>query len=163
MSTAQRGIIALLSAAVTSGCSTTYVAPSPAHPTVRAAIDTEGAQRTATIARLGQETAAYRLHVSDESLVVRTGSQPELEIPHDEVRHIEFTRRGKGALDGALIGLGVAAGTGLLTLADDDDTLFSGTDGAILVGVLMSVVTVPAGAILGAVIGHRVQFQFEGN
>ncbi|MEM7414825.1 MAG: hypothetical protein AAF389_04955 [Gemmatimonadota bacterium] len=155
--------LTLALAVSTSACSTTIVAPSPVSPAVRASIESEGAQRPATIDQAGGETAAFRLRVTDESVVARSGNQPEIEIPHGDVRQIEFTRRGKGALDGALIGGAFALGTGLLTLTDEDDGgLFSESDTFILATIIVGAASVPIGALIGALIGHRVRFQFEG-
>lgn len=89
-------------------------------------------------------------------LVVHGVGQEDGTVPLADVSSILFRDRGRGAVEGALVGLGVSAALGVTAIVDDDYSLFgSRSDAFIVVTAISAILTVPVGAVLGALIGHR--------
>jgi len=99
------------------------------------------------------------------------GQQPvSYSLSANSVRRIEFTSRGRGLLEG--LGLGVLGGftIGFVYGAIDHNNIcgsFLGpscshrANSGVFVGAILSVMSLPLGSIIGAIVGHRYRFEFN--
>lgn len=153
------GLLALLT--VGSGCATTMTVSQPVQPTDPAVayVNTAGSEHPAFIRTRGASLLAPRLSMTTDALLVHDVGQEEGTVPLSDVRSILFRDRGRGAVEGALVGLGVSTALGLKAAIDDDSPFSSGSDGFLLITAIASLATVPLGAILGSLIGHRTTIE----
>jgi hypothetical protein len=121
-----------------------------------------------------EETATrygHRFHTivsfDRKSVVLESSEGRDVRVPPIAVQQVQVVRHGKGALDGALWGFTIGAGTGaILGLASGQDRcpcLVSWTPGekALIYGAMLGVVGLAAGTVAGLVRGHREVFVFD--
>jgi hypothetical protein len=80
------------------------------------------------------------------------------ELPISEVHSIEVTRRGRGAADGALIGLGIGAVAGAAIVAAMPDFGLSTEDAALFGGLVFGALGTGVGLIIGVGLGSTEVF-----
>ena len=143
-------------------CTTTI--PVTSTPTGPLAIEIaqRGESQRSRIETRSSSRSAERLSVDASGLDVRLIDGSAERVPYSDVRTIQFRDGGQGALDGALIGLGVALGLGVLGAIDPGDGFLVDSRGEAFgfVALLTGIVTVPAGALIGAIRGHRTVYVF---
>lgn len=129
-------------------------------------INQEGAKRRSTIQADGATIRAARLEVGSSALLIRTVTGDSLTVPAHDVRGIEFGYAGAGAVDGMAMGGLVAVGAGLAAAllmtpgGGDPSPLDSRAFVGIVIGIATGAVSIPLGALIGAVVGHRIRYDF---
>jgi hypothetical protein len=116
----------------------------------------------------GTELIAHDVRISADSVFLRPQRFPHLEapwparegreLPISEVHSIEVTRRGRGAADGALIGLGVGAAAGAAIGASWEDSGMSTGATALVLGTVFGVLGTGVGLIIGVGLGSAEVF-----
>ena len=151
--------------ALTCACSTTY----------RLSIDTlhqssswsrlehQGSTRSSYVLADNRWTRAESLAVGDSSLLLLLGGNRSVAIPWSKVEQVVFRKPGDGAAKGVLIGLSIAVLSGISTATSfegpgDGGSAFSW---GVAIGGMTALVTIPVGAVLGAIIGSPDRFRFE--
>lgn len=151
---------ALVLAFLLGGCTTNkllILPPSPDDP-VLAYVNAEGASRSAFVrSSRGTHRASSVSITTAELRLSGTELLPGV-IPVEEVESIHFRSRSRGALNGAVVGLAAAGSVGLASAVHSENTYFAESRvGTFVIATgLVAIVTVPAGALLGALIGHRI-------
>lgn len=147
------------------GCATTMplgLPPASDEPAIRY-VNAQGPLHSSRVRTRSAAFTARGLTMTTRELhVVGTELTPRA-IPLEEVRSIQFRHRGRGSLEGILVGLGGAAAVGLLAAVGEESFIFPSSRGerfALATG-LVAVVTVPAGALLGALVGHRTTVEIR--
>jgi hypothetical protein len=165
---ARRLTVALSVVLVVAGCAHVRRAD-PTTP--RAYLDEVNAGIAGQVARVrlsdGTEMLAQDVSVSADSLYMRPQKMddvgwwlgPRRAVPIRQVASVEVTRRGRGAVDGGLLGFGVGAVAGsalvLVSAGGSSDSVW-GTEGAVLVwGPISGAIGACVGSLLGAVAGSR--------
>jgi hypothetical protein len=162
-----RRIIAGLSAVlVLAGCTHVHPADPTAAGTDLDHVNAKLADRVVRVRLLdGTELLAHDVSLSADSVSMRPQMIPEADwwlgprraLPASEVGSLEVTRRGRGALDGALLGLGIGCASGAaigVSLFPRGPILFT-TAGqvATLGGVLFGVLGTGLGLLVGGSVG----------
>ena len=118
----------------------------------------------------GTELIAHDVRISADSVFFRPQMFPHLESPWpwparegrelsiSEVDSIEVTRRGRGAADGALIGLGIGAAAGAAIGASWEDSGLSTGATALVLGTVFGVLGTGVGLIIGVGLGSTEVF-----
>ena len=163
-------IVQLIAASLlSSGCVTTYtisdsdVATTPSVERVRLGAD--GATRESVVYTRADRVHASRFVVSGTTMTIQNGQETTTRIPLDDVERVVFLSRGDGAVQGTLAGLAVAVALGIAVGVSFDGSGDGGSGwswGLVASGAASSV-TVPVGALAGALIGHRRQYLFDGS
>ena len=151
--------LSLAGAALFTGCSTTMTVSLPVAPEDPAVayVNLAGSERSGLVRTRQASLLAPRLTMTTAGLVVR-GTDAEMgTIPLSDVRSIDFRNRTRGAFEGALVGASVSLALGLLSVVDSEDNRIFGsrTETFLVITTVSAIGTVPVGALLGALIGHR--------
>ena len=173
-STARRLIAALISALLLAGCAHVR----PADPTaVGVDLDDINAKLAGRMVRVrfvdGAELIAHDVRISAGSVSFRRQRFPHLEspwparevqeLPISDVASIAVTRRGWGAADGALLGLGIGvvagAAIGVAMFRVPGELYISSTgDAALVGGVMFGVLGTGLGFLIGLGLGSSEVF-----
>ena len=164
-STVRRLIAALSAALLLAGCAHVR----PADPTAAGVdLDDINAKLAGRMVRVrlvdGTELIAHDVRISADSVFMRPQRFPHLtspwparvgqELSISEVGSIEVTRRGRGALDGTLLGLGigVVGGAALAAATFEPSALLGSSmeDNALVGGVILGVLGTGLGLLIGA-------------
>jgi hypothetical protein len=117
------------------------------------------------IAKGGARLEGTLQHLGENSLVLERGPNREaVTVPRAAIAHLDIRQRvssrGKGALIGAAVGLAAGVSIGLASGSDTNCSFIpSLCFSAGAKAAIYSVLTVPAGALLGLAFGHRSQWK----
>ncbi|WP_412062612.1 hypothetical protein [Rubrivirga sp. IMCC45206] len=147
----------LLAAALLAGC-TSNRSLDATSPGAAAEINAQGQRQAALLALAsGETTTARHLHVAPDVTTWLDAATGDLRsAPTAEVARIQFRHHGRGALEGAGVGVllaAVAAGITLVTYPSND--WFTPPAAAFVVGVVTGVPTTALTASVGAAVGAR--------
>jgi hypothetical protein len=160
-----RLIAALSAALVLVGCAHVR----PADPTAAGVdLDDINAKLAGRVVRVrlvdGTDMLAHNVRVSADSVsmqprMLRDANwwlAPRRALPISEVGSIEVTRRGRGALEGALFGLGIGGVAGVaIGAATSEGSILSAQESVILGGLVFGVLGTGLGLIIGVGVGSK--------
>lgn len=161
-------IVQLIAASLlSSACVTTYtisdfdVATPLSADRVRLGAD--GATRESVVHTRADRVHARRFVVSGTTMTIQNDREPPIRLPVDDVERVVFLSRGDGAVEGTLAGLAVALALGIAVGVAFDGSGDGGNawSWGLVASGAASRVTVPVGALAGALIGHRRQYLFD--
>ena len=161
---AMRPLLSLVAVGVLSLCSacTHTSALEVSDPALRADVNERAEGRTARVTLVsGERTRARALHLAAGVATWVDPSTGEVRsVPSADVVRVRFLSRGKGAAEGAGIGLTVASALGGVALiASGNDEFLSPTAAGLLVGALAAIHSVPLGALIGTVRGSHTVYE----
>lgn len=157
--------VVLVACVMLAGCATRMTVPVAATPDDPAIeyVNRTGAERSAFIRTQQASVLAPRLSMTSAGITVEEAGRDPGMLPLADVRSIQFRDRTRGAYEGAVVGFGVAVAAGITVMIEDRNSrvLDSRRDAFLLSTFIASLVTVPAGAIFGGLIGHRTTITIE--
>lgn len=157
----ERLVVAIGFCMIGSGCATHHsIQLDPPDQVARALIAVEVGDGPASLdLDTAQVAEAIDVRLGTDSLRWRTRDGGRHAIDPARIEAIEIRHRGRGLLEGTLVGIGAAVLAGGVTAVCCDAAPGAWIPPEYVVGVGVGIVTIPVGALIGVVRGHPVIFE----